>query len=127
MTTVHRIALLLLLAGPLHAQVTPLDRARLPFAAVSEAFHLRTTMSLRELRTFVERRMENSALRSAADLFLTAELLKQLGDSRALDLSRIRASRDTSSSTPITCAMFAVLSILSSRRRRNTTSRPFGR
>ncbi len=86
MTTVHRIALLLLLAGPLHAQVTPLDRARLPFAAVSEAFHLRTTMSLRELRTFVERRMENSALRSAADLFLTAELLKQLGDSRALDL-----------------------------------------
>jgi len=65
------------------AQPTPCDRARLPFGIASDASRLRSTMGLRQLRKFVQERIANPQQSSAADFFLDAELLKQLGDDRA--------------------------------------------
>lgn len=68
----------------MHAQPTPLERAAVPFGAAADAAKLRSTMGLARLRTF-DPCIANPEGCSAADHFLAAELLKQLGDYHAED------------------------------------------
>ncbi|HXH37440.1 MAG TPA: hypothetical protein VNN08_02330 [Thermoanaerobaculia bacterium] len=69
----------------LHGQQTLLERAAVPFGVAHDASQLRSTMGLPQLRKFVDERIAKAAGQSAAYQFVTAELLKQLGDYRAAD------------------------------------------
>jgi hypothetical protein len=54
-----------------------------PFGSVEEALALRQSMSVREMTAFINKRVNNPEPQSAAADFLTAELMKQIGDCRA--------------------------------------------
>ncbi len=64
-----------------------------PFSAVDEAVQLRRAMRLAELHDLVEKRVRDWSLRAAQDAFLTAELMKHLGDERAAEFYELAISR----------------------------------
>jgi len=64
-----------------------------PFSAVDEAVRLRRAMRLAELRDLVEKRVRDWSFRTAQDAFLTAELMKYLGDERASEFYELAISR----------------------------------
>jgi hypothetical protein len=66
-----------------HAQPTLLERAAVPFGVAQDASRLRSTKGLPQLRKIVDEHFAKAVGQSAADHFVTAELLKQLGDYRA--------------------------------------------
>lgn len=83
--TRHIVLVLVILSLPafVMAQDTDKKQEKDPFGTVKEALDLRQSMSVREMKAFVKKRVNNPEPHSAADLFLTAELMKQIGDYRA--------------------------------------------
>lgn len=96
---VERLRAALLIIVPtavLHAQPAPLDRTLIAFGVVEDASRLRATLGLAELREYVSERLAGAERHGAADHFLTAELLKQLGDHRAVDFYERAIAADDS-------------------------------
>jgi len=76
--------LLCSLAGSL-AQASDSPPGKSPFASVEEAFTLRRNMSTEDLAAFIAKRVKDPKSADAAGFFLTAELMKQVGDYRAAE------------------------------------------
>jgi hypothetical protein len=78
------------------AQPTVIDRGKVPLGVASDAASLRSTSSLVRLRAFVAPFVTNPDHYTAPELFLAAELLKQLGDYRAAELYERAIAADDS-------------------------------
>lgn len=80
----------------LHAQPSAIDRGKVPLGVVSDAARLRSTLGWTELHAIVDPVVADPDQHSAPELFLTAELLKQLGNYRAAEFYERAIAADDS-------------------------------